>query len=264
LERPASGARPAASSIPRSYAQLLTAAEELARGLQQHSCRGPAGGGHGPRIGLVAAPGPEYVAGTWAIWRAGGIAVPLATSHPPKELQHVLEDAAVSQVPAVGCSCTCRPQPPRAAGPRARAPGTPGAAQLVSHALLCGAAAAAARLLRAGRAARLAPAASGRAPALPPPQVLAPSSHVDLIKDLAAAQGAKLHVLQQLGHELPPDSLYRRPASSSSSSRAARDGEVAPAFSSSAGSSGELGAGSLIMYTSGTTGKPKGVLHTHG
>lgn len=47
---------------------------------------------------LEQAPGAEYLAGTLAIWRAGGIVVPLATSHPPRELTYVLEDAGISAV----------------------------------------------------------------------------------------------------------------------------------------------------------------------
>ena len=33
------------------------------------------------------------MAATWGIWRAGGVAVPLAVSHPPPELEYVLDDA---------------------------------------------------------------------------------------------------------------------------------------------------------------------------
>ncbi|EFJ50094.1 hypothetical protein VOLCADRAFT_104041 [Volvox carteri f. nagariensis] len=51
-----------------------------------------------PRVGLYAAPGPEYLAATWAVWQAGGIVVPLATSHPPPELSYVCQDAGVSAV----------------------------------------------------------------------------------------------------------------------------------------------------------------------
>ncbi|GFR49198.1 hypothetical protein Agub_g11223 [Astrephomene gubernaculifera] len=51
-----------------------------------------------PRVGLYAAPGPEYLAATWAVWQAGGIVVPLATSHPPSELSYVCQDAGVSAV----------------------------------------------------------------------------------------------------------------------------------------------------------------------
>ena len=37
-------------------------------------------------------PGFHHVAIQWGIWRAGGIAVPLAVSHPPAELEHVIRD----------------------------------------------------------------------------------------------------------------------------------------------------------------------------
>ncbi len=35
----------------------------------------------------------HHVAAQWGIWRAGGVAVPLATSHPPAELEHVVSDS---------------------------------------------------------------------------------------------------------------------------------------------------------------------------
>jgi malonyl-CoA/methylmalonyl-CoA synthetase len=44
-------------------------------------------------IPFLVAPGFEYVAAQWGIWNAGGIAVPLPTSHPPAELDYVLGDA---------------------------------------------------------------------------------------------------------------------------------------------------------------------------
>lgn len=37
--------------------------------------------------------GVEYVAAQWAIWRSGGVAVPLCVSHPPKEWEYVLTNA---------------------------------------------------------------------------------------------------------------------------------------------------------------------------
>ena len=45
------------------------------------------------RVAFLVPPGFHYVATLWGIWRAGGIAVPLAMSHPPAELAHVLDDA---------------------------------------------------------------------------------------------------------------------------------------------------------------------------
>src|SRR5205823_2857236 len=40
-------------------------------------------------------PGWHDVATEWGIWRAGGVAVPLATSPPPPELEYVIQDADV-------------------------------------------------------------------------------------------------------------------------------------------------------------------------
>jgi malonyl-CoA/methylmalonyl-CoA synthetase len=45
------------------------------------------------RVAFLAPPGFPYVATQWGIWRAGGVAVPLATSHPPPELEYVIRDA---------------------------------------------------------------------------------------------------------------------------------------------------------------------------
>lgn len=45
------------------------------------------------RVCFLVPPDPDWVATQWAVWRAGGIAVPLALAHPPAELAHVLDDA---------------------------------------------------------------------------------------------------------------------------------------------------------------------------
>lgn len=45
------------------------------------------------RVCYLVPPGWDHVATQWAIWRAGGVAVPLAVSHPPAELAYVLDDA---------------------------------------------------------------------------------------------------------------------------------------------------------------------------
>ena len=50
------------------------------------------------RIAYLVPPGFAHVAAQWGIWRAGGIAVPLALTHPEPELAHVLDDAGVSAV----------------------------------------------------------------------------------------------------------------------------------------------------------------------
>ncbi|KAK3280102.1 hypothetical protein CYMTET_12043 [Cymbomonas tetramitiformis] len=53
---------------------------------------------NGPRVAVMAEPGAEYVAGMWAAWLAGGVAVPLALANPAAELLYVLEDSKVSVV----------------------------------------------------------------------------------------------------------------------------------------------------------------------
>ena len=45
------------------------------------------------RVAFLVPSGFHYVATLWGIWRAGGVAVPLAMSHPPAELAHVLDDS---------------------------------------------------------------------------------------------------------------------------------------------------------------------------
>jgi malonyl-CoA/methylmalonyl-CoA synthetase len=52
------------------------------------------------RVGFLVPPGWEYVATLWGIWRAGGMAVPLALSHPEAELGYVLDDAEPEAVVA--------------------------------------------------------------------------------------------------------------------------------------------------------------------
>ena len=47
----------------------------------------------GDRIAYLIPPGREHVAVQLGIWARAGIAVPLAVSHPPRELEHVLDDA---------------------------------------------------------------------------------------------------------------------------------------------------------------------------
>jgi malonyl-CoA/methylmalonyl-CoA synthetase len=50
------------------------------------------------RVALLAPAGFAYVAAQWGIWRAGGVVVPLATSHPPAELEYMIRDADASAV----------------------------------------------------------------------------------------------------------------------------------------------------------------------
>ncbi|MFY0689308.1 MAG: acyl-CoA synthetase [Cyclobacteriaceae bacterium] len=50
------------------------------------------------RIGFVIDPGFEYVKVQWAIWRAGGIAVPLHPKAPIASHEYVMEDAGLSKL----------------------------------------------------------------------------------------------------------------------------------------------------------------------
>lgn len=50
------------------------------------------------RVAYFVPPGFDHIAVQWGIWRAGGIAVPLALSHPPAELDYVIRDAEASIV----------------------------------------------------------------------------------------------------------------------------------------------------------------------
>lgn len=87
---------------PCSYRHLLESSERVSKAISRVVPQVPSPSAP-PRIGLYAAPGAEYVAGTLAIWQAGGIVVPLATSHPQRELAYVLQDAGISAVSALSC-----------------------------------------------------------------------------------------------------------------------------------------------------------------
>ena len=45
------------------------------------------------RVAFLVRPGFDYVAVQRGVWRAGGVAVPLAASHPPPELEYVIRDS---------------------------------------------------------------------------------------------------------------------------------------------------------------------------
>ena len=74
-----------------SYQQLLNASSSIAAhlldGLEDLKEE---------RVVFLMPPSFDYVATQWAIWRAGGIAVPLCTLHPLPSLQYVIEDTEAS------------------------------------------------------------------------------------------------------------------------------------------------------------------------
>ena len=47
----------------------------------------------GKPVAFLCEPGHSFVITKWAIWWAGGVAVPLCTSHPLPEMEHVVVDS---------------------------------------------------------------------------------------------------------------------------------------------------------------------------
>jgi malonyl-CoA/methylmalonyl-CoA synthetase len=76
-----------------SYAELLDASARVAAALLAGRADLD-----GARVAFLVPPGWEYVAVQWGVWRAGGIAVPLAISHPEAELEYVVQDADAETV----------------------------------------------------------------------------------------------------------------------------------------------------------------------
>lgn len=78
-----------------TYAELLARSEvialQLLDGLSDLS---------EARIAMMVAPGFDYVATQWGIWRAGGIAVPMALSYPLPELAYVANTVACRAIVA--------------------------------------------------------------------------------------------------------------------------------------------------------------------
>src|SRR6266536_1914683 len=52
------------------------------------------------RVAYLCWPGYRYVTTQWGVWRAGGIAVPLAVSHPEAELDHCVRHSGASVIVA--------------------------------------------------------------------------------------------------------------------------------------------------------------------
>jgi malonyl-CoA/methylmalonyl-CoA synthetase len=80
-----------------TYARLLHASAELARMMTGGTPVLPggderAGGLAGARVAFLVGPGFDYVAWQWAIWRAGGVAVPLSSSQAPAEWDFIVGD----------------------------------------------------------------------------------------------------------------------------------------------------------------------------
>ncbi|CAK9174580.1 unnamed protein product [Ilex paraguariensis] len=86
-----------------SYNQLISSAWRISRLLCNAGLKtvdGITGNEHldGARIGIVAKPSAEFIAGILGTWFSGGVAVPLALSYPEAELLHVMNDSDVSMI----------------------------------------------------------------------------------------------------------------------------------------------------------------------
>ncbi|KAH6832447.1 AMP-dependent synthetase and ligase family protein [Perilla frutescens var. hirtella] len=86
-----------------TYHQLILSAKNISNLLANadiKSVNDPGQNNHlgGARVGIVAKPSPEFVAGVLGIWFSGGVAVPLALSYPEAELLHVMNDADITMI----------------------------------------------------------------------------------------------------------------------------------------------------------------------
>ena len=79
------------NGVSYQYKELLDASQQFSMQLlagQQHLQEA--------RVAFMVNPGFDYVKVQWAIWQAGGVALPLCLTHPLPSLQYVLEDTAAS------------------------------------------------------------------------------------------------------------------------------------------------------------------------
>ncbi|MCE0481427.1 hypothetical protein HAX54_039188 [Datura stramonium] len=84
-----------------SYLQLISSARRISNLLSKLNLKTDNGikeneHHNGARVGIVAKPSAEFVAGILGTWLSGGCAVPLALSYPETELLHVMNDSDIS------------------------------------------------------------------------------------------------------------------------------------------------------------------------
>lgn len=81
------------NDVSYSYEQLLNESAKSAKALL-----GKQTDLDEARVGFMVQPGFDYVKIQWAIWQAGGIAVPICVSYPASSIEHVLDDAQCSAI----------------------------------------------------------------------------------------------------------------------------------------------------------------------
>ena len=100
LLRRTAAADPSAAAVigdsgATTYGELVAASVAIGRALAAR------GVGKGARVGLLAPNWPEWIPLALAVWRCGGVLVPLNTLARPRELAHLLRHADVTLLVAL-------------------------------------------------------------------------------------------------------------------------------------------------------------------